>query len=352
MKNRVILFVLILSSGCFGPTGKEQLQVKLRTSDNQMSSEDCGYQIGRIITDRLHRHGLSDSDFEVEVVGGTIELMCQGLLDAERTVKLISATGKLEFWETYENEEVYGYLAEANKRLVYFVSDTLIQQEVDKNITSNTGILLDQFGTDSLQDINDLADFNKDNPLFAILSPAASSDGLYSGPVIGYAAVKDTALVNSYFKLEQIARLFPRDLKMLWTHKPINQDDPDKMHQLVAIKVTNRNGSAPLDGSCVAEANMDYGQFDNSPEITMKMDEKGGEDWQRLTATNINRSIALVVDDEVYSFPTVMAEISGGMSSITGNFTVQEANDLAIILNSKPYPCRFKILEKNITSTP
>jgi len=180
-----------------------------------------------------------------------------------------------------------------------------------------------------------------------VLQPAASQEGLFRGPVVGYASVRDTAKVNAYLNHERVRSIIPRDLKLLWTIKPIN-NEPTQVHQLVAIKVTSRDGNAPLSGDGIADANKDFGQFGASPEVSMLMTPEGSNIWKKLTGENVGKSIAIVLDDYVYSFPTVQGEIAGGRSSITGNFTIKEAEDLATVLKAGKLPAPARIVEEAV----
>ncbi|MDP6908537.1 MAG: protein translocase subunit SecD, partial [Flavobacteriales bacterium] len=227
--------------------------------------------------------------------------------------------------------------------------DALVDEVEEEDTTKS---LTDLFGaadtTEGAIGDESIEDLQKDNPLFAVLSPAASQDGLYRGPVVGYAAVRDTSKVNKYLAMDRVKTIFPRDLKFYWTVKPIDPQNPAQVHQLVAIKVTSRDGEPPLGGDAIADANKDFGQFGASPEISMTMTPDGANVWKRLTGENIGKSIAIVLDDYVYSFPTVQGEIGGGRSSITGNFTIKEADDLATVLKAGKLPAPARIVEEAV----
>ncbi|OFY73563.1 MAG: protein translocase subunit SecDF, partial [Bacteroidetes bacterium RIFOXYA12_FULL_33_9] len=191
----------------------------------------------------------------------------------------------------------------------------------------------------------------KKYPLFSVLSPWTSREGqLLQGPVVGISHVKDTSKVNDYFAMKQIQSLFPRNLKFLWTIKPY--DEEGNYHQLIAIKVTTRDGKAPLDGDAITNATEEFGNSNGAANVSMNMNADGAKIWARLTkdAANMNpkRSIAIVLDDYVYSFPTVQNEIKGGSSQITGNFTVNDAKDLANVLKSGKLPAPARIIEEAV----
>src|SRR5205085_3789801 len=189
------------------------------------------------------------------------------------------------------------------------------------------------------------------NPLFAVLSPAVeqkqqNQTDLRKGPVFGSALVKDTARVNQIFQLPQIISKLPREFKPSWSVKSIDKEG--KIMQLVAIKMPSRDHVAPLDGSAIVDARKMKGQFTDNWEISMSMNAEGARVWKRLTHDNVNHSIAVVLDDYVYSYPNVIQEISGGNSSITGNFSLEEADDLSNILKVGKLPAPARIVEDTV----
>ena len=322
-------------------------------------------QAFEVLRTRIDKFGVTQPNIQRLEGSDRILVELPGVKEPDRVRKLLQGTAQLEFWETYENQEVYGYLAEANKIIRDIeagkkASDTtavaaegeevVATEEVAEKDTAKS--LTDLFGgadsTGSELGEESIDDLQKNNPLFAVLSPAASQDGLYRGPVVGYASVKDTAKVNKYLAMDRVKNIFPRDLKFYWTVKSIDPKDPAQVHQLVAIRVTSRDGEPPLDGSAISDANKDFGQFGASPEVSMMMTPDGANAWKRLTGENIGKSIAIVLDDYVYSFPTVQGEISGGRSSITGNFTINEAEDLATVLKAGKLPAPARIVEEAV----
>ena len=326
-------------------------------------------QAFEVLRTRIDKFGVTQPNIQRLEGSDRILVELPGVKEPDRVRKLLQGTAKLEFWETYENQEVYGYLAEANKILrdmqagveekdTTAVSEEgaeeALEQVVEEAEEDTAQSLTDLFGTadgDSAESAlgeESIEDLQKDNPLFAVMSPAASQDGLYRGPVVGYASVKDTAKVNEYLRMDRVRSIFPRDLKFYWTVKSIDPKDPAQVHQLVAIKVTSRDGEPPLDGSAISDANKDFGQFGASPEVTMLMTPDGANAWKRLTGENVGRSIAIVLDDYVYSFPTVQGEIGGGRSSITGDFTIAEAEDLATVLKAGKLPAPARIVEEAV----
>lgn len=184
-------------------------------------------------------------------------------------------------------------------------------------------------------------------PLFAKLSPALSETGqIMNGPVIGYAKSYDTAAVNSMLNTPQVRMLLPRDVKLMWGVKPI--DPAETTYELYAIKANTRDGKAPLDGSAVADAKGDFAEQGSAAEVSMTMTPTGAKTWARMTADNIGEFIAIVLDGYVYSAPRVNSEIPNGRSSISGQFTIQEAKDLANVLKSGKLPAPARITQEAV----
>ena len=322
-------------------------------------------QAFEVLRTRIDKFGVTQPNIQRLEGSDRILVEIPGVKEPDRVRKLLQGTAQLEFWETYENQEVYGYLAEANKIIrdieageqavdttAVVEGEEVVEEVVEADTTKS---LTDLFGgadsTDTELGEESIDDLQKNNPLFAVLSPAASQEGLYPGPVVGYASIKDTAKVNKYLAMDRVKTIFPRDLKFYWTVKPLDPKDPAQVHQLVAIRVTSRDGEPPLDGSAISDANKDFGQFGASPEVSMMMTPDGANAWKRLTGENIGKSIAIVLDDYVYSFPTVQGEIGGGRSSITGNFTINEAADLATVLKAGKLPAPARIVEEAVVGT-
>lgn len=367
----------LASPAIFGYTLKEKISGDATNAEVleviKAEKEAAIEQAFEVLRTRIDKFGVTQPNIQRLEGSDRILVELPGVKEPDRVRKLLQGTAKLEFWETYENQEVYGYLAEANKILRDMEAG--VKKDTSKVAAANTGTeeageeteevveeteedttqsLTDLFGTadgDSAEPVlgeENMEDLQRENPLFAVLSPAASQDGLYRGPVVGYAPVKDTAKVNEYLSMDRVRNIFPRDLKFYWTVKSIDPKDPAQVHQLVAIKVTSRDGEPPLDGSAISDANKDFGQFGASPEVSMMMTPDGANAWKRLTGENVGRSIAIVLDDYVYSFPTVQGEISGGRSSITGDFSIAEAEDLSTVLKAGKLPAPARIVEEAV----
>ncbi len=349
-----------------------------------------------VLRTRVNLFGVAQPNIQKLDASDRILVELPGVKNKERVRQLLQGTAKLEFWETYENAQVYPYLAEANAKLIKMLggedsseSDTVETEdplanliddsaesveevvdqdneeeliaEVDSNIVADSAeesSLMSQLAANSDSASSDSAlvdqsfeDFAKENPLFAVLSPSIyqNAQGSYSpgeGPVVGYAALKDTAKVNDYLAMPEIQAIFPKDMRLLWTAKPF--DEKEQLLQLIAIEVTSRDGRAPLEGDVITDAFQDFGQFGGRPEITMKMNALGAKTWKNLTGDNVGKSIAIVLDNFVYSFPNVNGEIAGGVSSIEGDFTIDEAKLIANILKAGKLPAPAKIVEEAV----
>ncbi|WP_372773641.1 protein translocase subunit SecDF [Mangrovibacterium sp.] len=308
-----------------------------------------------IIRTRIDRFGVAQPNVQPLQTPGRILVELPGVDNPERVRKLLQGTAKLEFWETYENSEVYSVIMQANEKVkeVQALSEEKITAATTETTTTEvadtTGnsLLSELESSSDSVDVDQMADFKKEYPLFAVMQPSTTADGqLYPGPVVGTSHFKDTATVNNYLKLPQVKSIIPRNLKFLWTSKAI--DEGGNYFRLIAIKVTGRDGRAPLDGDVIVDARQDYEQFGSRPEVSMSMNSEGAKTWARLTKENVGKSIAIVLDGYVRSFPTVNGEITGGRSSISGLESVEEAKDLANILKSGKMPAPAHIIQEEI----
>jgi len=308
-----------------------------------------------IIRTRIDRFGVAQPNIQQLQTAGRILVELPGIDDPKRVRKLLQGTANLEFWETYDNSEVYQYLAQANQKIAEIQSvktqpttATAATASATTTGTSSNTLLseLDKGDKkDASADKN--ADMKKQYPLFSLLSPSVTQQGqLYPGAAVGTAHFKDTATINKYLKMDQVKALMPRNLTFKWTAKAIDKEE--KFFRLVAIKVTGRDGRAPLDGGAIVDARQDYSDMGSKPEVTMSMNGEGAKTWARLTKDNVGKSIAIVLDGYVRSYPNVLGEISGGRSSITGLESVEEAKDLANILKSGKMPAPAIIIAENV----
>jgi SecD/SecF fusion protein len=334
----------------FNSSNSDVLKVIRQETNNAV---DNSFQILRT---RIDRFGVAQPNIQQLQTKGRILVELPGVKDPKRVRKLLQGTANLEFWETVENSEVYPYLLEANKRLREIKEATKAITGVDatanlaavKDSTKASDLLSEvkKSGKDSLA-AGSADEIAKNFPLFAVLSPSTSRDGqLFRGPIIGYAHSKDTATVSEYLNMPQIKALFPRTILLRWAAQPTEKEG--NFFQLIALKVTNRDGRAPLDGDVVVDARQDFGQNKASSVVDMNMNAEGAKIWQRMTRENVGKSVAVVLDNYVQSFPTVQGEIPNGRTEISGNFTVEEAKDLANMLKSGKMPASARIVQEEI----
>ncbi|MBS0010291.1 MAG: protein translocase subunit SecDF [Bacteroidales bacterium] len=351
----------------FNSTNAEVLDV-LREETN--SAIDNAFNILR---SRIDRFGVSQPNISRLEATGRILVELPGVKDPQRVRELLQGTAKLEFWETYENSEVIGFLMEANDLLASLKKDMealemaqeedtlltdeseissvedLLSTDLDQDTTVERSLLDMLDDTSSVEDLESREEWNTQNPLFAVLSPAVTRDGQpLPRSVIGYSHHRDTAQVMDYLNLGQIRSLFPRDIKFYWSADPMRGDESESIYELHAIKVTTRDGRPPLDGDVVTTARVSYGQTGSSAKVDMSMNAEGARIWARLTGANIGRCIAVVLDGYVRSAPTVSTEIRGGSSEITGDFSIEEAEDLANILKSGKLPAPARIINDTV----
>ncbi len=342
-----------------------------------------------ILRTRIDRFGVAQPNINRLQTARRILIELPGIKDPDRVRKLLQGTAQLEFWETYQYPELYPYFAEANRRLASLnasqKTDTIetetiaeaipIEGEPDQQptiteaieITEETGeevidtiqenILLQQLEQDTstsqqvTQEQQSFEEYAKTNPLFAYLNPAIyqNEEGQYvpgQTAMVGRAFIKDTARINHLLRQAFNLNLFPRDLKLAWTVKS-RADTPDIL-ELVALKVTSRDGSPALGGEVVTNARQDYDE-NGRVEVTMNMNAEGARIWKRLTGDNIGKQVAIVLDEYVHSYPNVNSEIANGRSSISGGeMTVEEALDLANILKAGKLPAPARIVQEEV----
>ncbi len=315
-----------------------------------------------ILRNRIDKFGVAQPNIQRLEGSGRILVELPGVKDPERVRKLLQGTASLEFWETYENSEIFPALQEANKKIKEIKDaeaalkmgekaeepkQEVAQPQADEAAQADE--LLEMLKTEGDSTEMDQGDWAKEFPLFAILNPNTNQQGqIMRGPLVGYAHYRDTAQVNAYLNMPQVRQLLPRDLKLLWSIKPAKWDTKNNVFELIAIKVTSRDGKPPLDGGVITDARDDFGQTSGESEVSMSMNAEGAKVWARLTADNVGRAIAIVLDNYVYSYPNVNQEIRGGRSSITGGFTINEAKDLANVLKSGKLPAPARIIQEEI----
>jgi len=295
-----------------------------------------------VLRNRIDRFGVTQPNIQKIGESGRILVELPGVKEPERVRKLLQGTASLEFWTCFDNTEVYPFLERGNAELAAAAQSnaSLEKVSVKADKTAEDDILAQE-----LQENKDNAEedlFRQQNPLFSILSPNVYNGRVGEGSCIGYAHASDTAAVNKMLASIEL----PEGLIPMWCVKPAEGGD---FYELVAINDPEQNGKAPLDGGCVTDARVQYGgQGESRPEVSMTMNAAGANVWARLTKENIGKQIAIVLDGMVYSYPRVNSEISGGSSQITGNFTLEEAEDLANVLKSGTLPAPATIIQEQV----
>ncbi|MCR4665437.1 MAG: protein translocase subunit SecDF [Paludibacteraceae bacterium] len=315
-----------------------------------------------VLRTRIDRFGVVQPNIQRMAQAGRILIELPGIKEPERVRKLLQGSANLEFWETYELSEILPQLAQINNEYARINEAT---EEVSKEESAQADAIE---GTDNQQaesedaDILNLANdsasqadanqekveenYKKQNPLFYILNPSISQAGqAYRGPIVGTVRYTDTARVNEMLTSTIAKQVLPRDLRLKWTVKAI--DEANTVYQLIALKA-QRDGRASLEGDVITDARADFSQLSVYANVSMSMNAEGAKAWQRITKDNIGKSVAIVLDGYVYSFPTVQNEIAGGNSQITGNFTVDEAKDLANTLKSGKMPAPAHIIQEDV----
>ncbi len=296
-----------------------------------------------VLRNRIDRFGVTQPNIQKLGNSGRILVELPGVKEPERVRKLLQGTASLEFWTTYTNEEVEPFLAEANNVLAQMAAAEVEAPAAETAAKAEGDILAEEL-QQAENDAAAEAEMKKMNPLFSLLQPS----GARGHACIGYAHFADTAQINKYLAMPQIKQLFPPEFKPMWTVKASSMDPNANIFELVAIKASSRDGKAPLDGGAVTDARVQYGNTGAMPEVSMTMNAEGANVWARMTKDNIGRQIAIVLDGMVYSYPNVQSEISGGSSQITGNFTLEEAEDLANVLKSGKLPAPATIIQEQV----
>jgi len=343
-----------------------------------------------VLRNRIDRFGVVQPNIQRLETQGRILVELPGVKEQERVRKLLQGTANLEFWETYDNAEIFQYIQDANIRIKEILdaqeamdananqdaegeaavtgdeegnllldaladtespSDQSLMDAISDDTTTQELSLLDQLQADSL--LGDTSanltidQFIAENPLLGILQPNVTQQGQFvPGAGVGFAHYRDTGKIMQYLKLTQVRQLFPRDIRFLWDMAPF--DDAENYFVLYSIRVTGRDGRPPLDGDVVTNASVDFDQSSGSATVTMGMNSEGAQVWQRLTRENVNKAIAVVLDGFVASAPTVNEEIPNGRSTISGNFTYNDAEDLTNVLKSGKLPAPARIIQEAI----
>ena len=303
-----------------------------------------------VLRTRIDRFGVVQPNIQtLEGKMGRIMVELPGIKEPERVRKLLQGSANLEFWETYEASEIVPVLASADSRArdILSVSESTDSVEVKAEAAAPAVSAKDSLTAalkgETAEAKVDMEQLKKEHPLLSVLQLNQSGVGC----IVGYADYNDTIQINKVLNMKEVKSILPRDLKLMWGVKASDMDKTGRIFELYAIKSTQRNGRAPLEGDVIVNARDEFDQF-NKPCVSMSMNTEGSRRWAVLTKQNIGREIAIVLDGYVYSAPRVNGEITGGNSQITGNFTPEVTKDLANVLKSGKMPAPARIVQEDI----
>ena len=326
-----------------------------------------------VVRNRIDKFGVVQPNIQkLEGQDGRLMVEMPGIREPERMRKLLQGSANLEFWETYNNQEVQPYLVQLDQRLANGETkvdttataakaeaeakgdSTQAKKEIAKADSSASKPATSKFQAKATStsdaaekagatDAAQMAKLKKEHPLLAMLQ-TIPGDAL---SLVGYAHVRDTAEINKLIHSPLAKQVLPSDLRLLWSAKPADHINSKNIYELHALRVTSADGRAPLEGDVVTDAEDKFDNF-GKPEVSMSMNSEGAREWAQLTKANIGKAIAIVLDGVVYSAPRVNGEITGGQSSISGNFTIEDTKDLANTLKSGRMPAPARIVQEEV----
>ena len=345
----------------------QQLKDKVNTksTDKEVESviraevQDAIDNSFNVLRTRIDRFGVAQPNIQkLEGTMGRIMIELPGVKEPERVRNLLQGSANLEFWETYSSAEIYASLVSADVKLrdILALERGENPEEVAEEAApaEETTAVADTTKTEDLDLSSLTGDSNADNKEDAVVTeemkrehPLLSLLQVYNNAycIAGIARHKDMDAIDEMLSRKEVQDVLPKDLLLKWGVSPM--DEKSQVYELYAIKSTERNGRAPLEGDVIVNAKDDYDQ-NGRPDVSMTMNTDGSRRWAQLTKNNIGKAVAIVLDDRVYSAPTVQTEISGGSSQITGNFTQKQTKDLANVLNSGKMPAPAKIVQEDI----
>ncbi len=339
-------------------TQSSDKEVEKALREQVQSAIDNSYNVVR---NRIDKFGVVQPNIQkLEGQEGRIMVEMPGVREPERVRKLLQGSANLEFWETYNSEEITPYLRQLDQIVANggetAKADTTKEDSTAAKLAdaakaaSAAKLTLNKNDKSSAKaaaaksESAKLEAAKKTNPLLAVLQLAPQG----SLSVVGYANVRDTAAVNKVIYSEAAKQVLPADVKLLWGAKPADGLSVKNVYELYALKVTQSNGHAPLEGDVITDAKDEFDQMSGRPSVSMSMNSDGARRWADLTKTNVGKAIAIVLDGVVYSAPRVNGEISGGNSQITGNFTIEDTKDLANTLKSGRMPAPARIVQEDV----
>ena len=302
-----------------------------------------------VVRTRIDKFGVVQPNIQkLEGQTGRIMVEMPGIKEPERMRKLLQGSANLEFWETYNADEVIPYLQQLDSRLANDASNdtTTAKKAIKKADAKKVKFQLknNDDETPAQKSNAQMEAAKKQHPLLAMLQ----TTGQNSLALVGYASVRDTAAISKLIYGQTAKQILPTDLKLLWSATPEDGIKAKNIYGLYAIKVSSSNGQAPLQGDVVVDAKDEFNHVTGQPEVNMTMNTEGARRWAALTKANVGKAIAIVLDNAVYSAPRVNGEIDGGSSAISGNFTVEMTKDLANTLKSGRMPAPARIVQEEV----
>ena len=310
-----------------------------------------------VVRNRIDKFGVVQPNIQkLEGQSGRIMVEMPGVKEPERVRKLLQGSANLEFWETYNTQEIVPMLAQLNQK--YAITNGAAEEVADSTVAeaaadttaaaaAATDLAAKLAKKDTkADDAKAIAEAKKQNPLFSIFQPV-QGQGL---AIVGYANARDTAEVDKIIYSDIAAQVLPAECKLRWGAKPEEfggQNTKGDIFALYALKITEPNGRAPLEGDVITSSKDDFDQMGH-PSVSMQMNSDGARRWSQITKQNIGKAVAIVLDDAVYSAPRILTQIDGGNSQITGNFTIEDTKDLANTLNSGKMPAPTRIVQEEV----
>ena len=307
-----------------------------------------------VVRTRIDKFGVVQPNIQkLEGQQGRIMVEMPGINEPERVRKLLQGSANLEFWETYNSDEIIPFLQQIDQREANVRSgkdeatdttavDTAAAPAAEKATAKFQ--MKKKAGAAEKESASQMEQAKKEHPLLSIFQP--TGNGALS--LVGYASARDTAAVNKIIYSALAKQILPSDCRLLWSAKPADGIQAKNIYELHAIKVTTTNGRAPIEGDVVTDAKDQFNNLTGTPEVSMTMNSDGARRWAALTKANVGKAIAIVLDGTVYSAPRVNGEISGGQSSISGNFTIEDTKDLANTLKSGRMPAPAHIVQEEV----
>jgi protein-export membrane protein, SecD/SecF family/protein-export membrane protein SecF/protein-export membrane protein SecD len=330
-------------------TNSSDAEVERALRDEVQSAVDNSFNVVR---NRIDKFGVVQPNIQkLEGQSGRIMVEMPGIKEPERVRKLLQGSANLEFWETYNSQEIAPLLSQLNQKYAAtggeaeeVKNDSVAAADTTATVANDLAAKLAK-KNDKVADAKAKAEALKQNPLFAVFQP--QSQGL---AIVGYANARDTADVNKVIYSDIARQILPAECKLRWGAKAEDfggENTKGDIFALYALKITEPNGRAPLEGDVITNAKDEFDQMGH-PSVSMQMNSDGARRWSQITKQNIGRGVAIVLDDAVYSAPRILTQIDGGNSSITGNFTIEDTKDLANTLNSGKMPAPTRIVQEEV----